>query len=441
MYTTLVGHVQSGKTLEEMNFCYQNVTIGIPVIFITRNITADQLQLFARFSDFNKTIDTPMEIKILSHGSIEDTVKSMEKSSVIILLCNRMQLRKMKQVLKVYTDEYSLCIDEADFAIKSKDLSSESDALLTQIKSGAKHVLGATATPLALFTNQNDINTIVTLKKNKRYQGIESLNVEFVDPCITTDPRSDTVTINEIYTTLLKKSKAFLLHLVTKKRVQQMKIMHFVSGLFPTFTYIVYNGDGIQVICKNREELPFTKPRSVNKYGQNINKYHMLHKENCVIHFFENYSIAEVLQILVDDFYEHTHISILSGNLASRGVSFVSSDYSLHLTDQYFHPGPKTHGENYMQSLRILGCYNDTLPLTLWCSERTWESINSHNELIHTITNEIKNNVSWLKKIKNVLILKPNSPLTRPRLTVPFRKITHSHFSLDFTDEFYSNEE
>ena len=55
-YLTLVGHVQSGKTHEEINYTYQSVENGFPVIFIVRNITADQLQLVARIHEFNKTV-------------------------------------------------------------------------------------------------------------------------------------------------------------------------------------------------------------------------------------------------------------------------------------------------------------------------------------------------------------------------------------------------
>ena len=55
-YLTIVGHVQSGKTYEEINYCFASVKRGFPVFFITRNITADQLQLNARFIEFNKTL-------------------------------------------------------------------------------------------------------------------------------------------------------------------------------------------------------------------------------------------------------------------------------------------------------------------------------------------------------------------------------------------------
>ena len=100
-YLTLVGHVQSGKTNEEINYCYSSINNGYPVIFLVRNIRADQLQLSMRISQFNETIDTPLKVKILSHGSVEQIAKSMEINSIIIVLCNRIQLKKMKEFLKI----------------------------------------------------------------------------------------------------------------------------------------------------------------------------------------------------------------------------------------------------------------------------------------------------------------------------------------------------
>ena len=440
-YLTLVGHVQSGKTNEEINYCYSSINNGYPVIFLVRNITADQLQLSMRISEYNQTIETPLKVKILSHGSLEQIAESMKLKYIVILLCNRIQLKKMKEVLKIYKGEYNICIDEVDFSIKSKNNESESDIILSQIKNSANHILGATATPIAVFTTQREMTKVIKLKPNKRYHGVESLNIEFVNNFITNDPRSDIETINQIYSSLLQKKSAVLLHSVTKKRKNHLSLMLFTANLFPTFTYIIYNGDGIQVLCKNREPEHFAKNRSVNRYGQNINKYHLLKKNNIFIHFFENYSISEVLQLLVNDpFYDHTHVSIISGYLASRGVSFVSSDYSIHLTDQYFNAGRQTHGENYLQSLRILGCYNDTTPLTLWCSKRSWKCILQHNKLINSIVNSIHNDSQWMAKIKEVMINKPDSPLTRPGLTTKLRKISNNHFSLILSDDDHEEE-
>ena len=428
-YLTLVGYVQSGKTHEEINYTFSSIKKGYPVIFITRNINADQLQLVKRINEFNYDIKT----KLISHGSVEEIAESMNNLFVIILLCNHHQLRKMKNVLKVYKGEYNLCIDEVDFSIKAKDNLTQTDFFLNQIKNGANHILGATATPIAVFTTQKEMSKVIKLKPSKNYHGVESLNIEFIENNISNDPRSDEFTIKQIYSNLLEKDHAVLLHSVTKKRKNHLSLMNFISNLFPTFTFIIYNGEGIRVICKNRNGTHFAKAKSINQYGQFINKYNIVDDT----HLFQNYSISEVLQLLVNDpFHKHTHISIISGVLASRGVSFVSTDYTLHLTDQYFNTGRVTHGENYLQSLRILGCYSDNVQLTLWCTTRSWKCILEHNKIINSLVEGIDGNKNWLQKIKNIMVSKPTTPLTRPRLISKFRKISNSHFfSLELSDD------
>ena len=58
-YVTLIGHVQSGKTIELLNYCYQSIfSHNTPVIFIIRNITDDRLQLLSRFFNYNKLLTT-----------------------------------------------------------------------------------------------------------------------------------------------------------------------------------------------------------------------------------------------------------------------------------------------------------------------------------------------------------------------------------------------
>ena len=67
-YVTLVGDVQSGKTNEELKYCHESISIHkVPVIFIVRNITADQLQLYHRINDFNNKNNCNLICKILSH--------------------------------------------------------------------------------------------------------------------------------------------------------------------------------------------------------------------------------------------------------------------------------------------------------------------------------------------------------------------------------------
>jgi len=429
-YLTVVGHVQSGKTNEEINYCYRSINEHkVPVVFIVRNITADQLQLRYRFDQ----TDTLLNVKLLKALTVEKAVKFMESLGIIILLCNGFQLKKMEDIIVQFNKPFNLCIDEVDFSIKSKDQASIIDQHLSFIKKKAKFILGATATPFALFSSDTSLSKIKKIKPNNNYHGIESLNVNFVESCIIRSehdfPLCDLPAMDEIYEAFLEKDQGVILHTVVKERENHTKIQTYLSELYKNMTVLTYNGDGIKVVNLERNNFPFTEKRMVNNYGQLINKYFIL--EN-FIHCFKNYSISEVLQILKDDTeYNHTHICIIAGHLASRGISFVSTDYSLHLTDQYLYAAKNTHGENLLQSLRILGCYNDDTPLTLWCSEKTWGSIINHNKIINNLVSGVNNTTSWMAKIKRVYINKPSSPLSRPRLCNYSVKRGKKNFTLD----------
>ena len=427
-YLTLVGYVQSGKTIEEINYCYRSIhEYQVPVIFIVRNITADQLQLRSRF---NKS---GLEIKLLNTLTQDKAIEFMESLGVIILLCNEWQLQKIRRIINLFTGKYNLCIDEVDFSIKSKDLISPIDTLLKDIKKKANHILGATATPFALFSSEKSLSKVRRIKPNENYRGIETLNVNYVDSCIIRSeddfPLCDMGAMDTIYESFNLKDHGVILHTVVKERENHYKIQRYLSHVYPNMTVVVYNGDGIKIICKHRNNKPFADSKELNGYRQLINRYNLLDDN---IHYFQNYSISEVLQLLVDDpEYNHTHISIISGHLASRGISFVSTDYSLHLTDQYYYASKSAHGENLLQSLRILGCYQDTAPLTLWVSKKTWKSIELQNKIINNLVNGVDNSMNWMAKIKEVSINKPNRKLTRPNLCNYAVKSNNDNFVLD----------
>lgn len=426
-YVALVGHVQSGKTNEELKYCFQSTIIHkLPVIFIVRNITADQLQLYHRINDFNNKNNCNLICKILSH--MNDIDNFLNNCGIIILLCNCPQLKKISTLLTNYHGKYNLCIDEADFSLKTKNFSSKIDYYLNHLKQRANHILGATATPVAMFSGDKLLSKVKKLTCNENYCGIESLSVRHINSNISNSPESDHFAINEIYSSLLQQSNAVLLHTVSKYKTFHEKLLIYISRLFPQYALLTYNGNGIKVVCNGNRRL--AKPKAVNNYGQLINKYFYVDG----VHYFINYSISEVLQILKNE--NHSHISIIAGHLASRGISFVSSDYSLHLTDQYFVPGEKTHGENYLQSLRILGCYKDPCEITLWCSKRTWRRIIEHNNIIDNLVESSDNNSEWFEDLQKVRIPRPDTPLTRPRLSAgtSFNKINFSdHFTFNIS--------
>jgi len=330
-----------------------------------------------------------------------DSPDLFSEIGVIIVLCNHVQLQKLNDNL---TGKYNLCIDEVDFSIKSKNFSSKIDRLVYSLKKSANHILGATATPFAVLSSEKMLDKVKKLPLRSNYKGITDIKVNYIEPIIIKNvnrfPVCDHYAIKKVYSNCLSKNRCVLLHTVVKEKIFQKSLFDYLSLRWSLFTLVIYNGDGIFV--KSNKKDPYFK----------VSKKYFINDEQ--VHVFKDHSISQVLQLLKDD----THISIISGHLASRGISFVSTDYSVHLTDQYFHPGKSTHGENLLQSIRLLGCYNDSVELTLWCSKEVFEQIHEQYNFINNIINNCQNSKQWIEKIKGISLQKPSRALTRPKLLI-----------------------
>ena len=209
-YLTIVGHTQSSKINEEINYCFSSVNHHkTSVLFIVRNVTADQIQLYTRFEN------TKLPVKILNEFvTIQESVEFLESTGIIILLYNTSQLLKIKRILENYKGEYNLCIDEVEFLIKTKDLVTSNEILMDDLKKSAIHTLGATATPFMIFLNDNK-------------PGVDNLHVKYI-----TDTKI-------IYDSILKKDRAILLHTVTKLKKKQYCLFEELSNEYPNLTILV----------------------------------------------------------------------------------------------------------------------------------------------------------------------------------------------------------
>lgn len=421
-YLTLVGSVQSGKTIEEIMYCYSSTNnYHCPVVFLVRNILADQLQLSSRLKQFNEKIQEPYILKSspLSHLTLQSALGLLKECGIIIALCNVTQLNRLNVILSSYNGKYNLCIDEVDFSIKSSYKTTQTDIVLSKLKEGANHIMGATATPFALFSSEyNLLSKIKKINSHPNYKDIYSLEIRYIGyigyiGSKLTPEIKDFENMDKIYGECSLKNFCIILHTVHKKKIIHNKLLHYISEKYKTFVVLSYNGDGI--IVKNFCDKPLLKNINLNSYNQLVNKYYYQNNE----HIFINFSISEVLQIIKDNHSKgDIHISIISGMLASRGISFVSTDYKWHLTDQYLHASKKTHGESLLQSLRLLGCYNDSIKLTLWCTKEIWFEIKSQHNLINKTIHELHDTNEWLLKMKNMKISsKPKRHLTRPKLS------------------------
>ena len=71
-----------------------------------------------------------------------------------------------------------------------------------------------------------------------------------------------------------------------------------------------------------------------------------------------------------------THIAIIAGELADRGISFVSSEYHWHPTSMYYVPSAGATVSHIIQAAgRLCGNFDDDIPLQLFAPSETLENL------------------------------------------------------------------
>jgi hypothetical protein len=145
-----------------------------------------------------------------------------------------------------------------------------------------------------------------------------------------------------------------------------------ISELSDTWIAISYNGEGIWVsspkisgdikIITGKDK----KGKDVVVTGKLVTKRGY---EGLGIINFPKLSINNILQYIKDEIREVGNIVIASGRLASRGINFTSTDYKWHLTHQVLYMSKMSTNQDLVQSIRLCGCYNDDIPLTLFTSQ------------------------------------------------------------------------
>ena len=85
---------------------------------------------------------------------------------------------------------------------------------------------------------------------------------------------------------------------------------------------------------------------------------------------------------IIDSLEQHSKIIFIANRLSNRGLSYVSSDFSRHLTHQITRVKSTVGG--FIQSLRILGIYNkDTPKLVLTIMEEDQEKFKRFKQFIN----------------------------------------------------------
>ena len=228
----------------------------------------------------------------------------------------------------------------------------------------------ATALPV-MFRRVNELKSeqIIRLQAPLNYKGIQ--NIDFTTIDINERDINKKVMLNLMETKYNSfKDKNGEIHpvilLIKDERIKRNQLEmknNLVNNLQikKKWGMLVWNGNGMYINMPKRDPI-FVKNLCINDALQNI-KEHKYGK------------IPE-------------YIGIISGDLANRGQSFVSTDYAWHLTHMIMSASDTSSGTNLVQYTRLCGCYNDDIHLTLYTSNEIQKELYAYDYYQNQIVEE-----------------------------------------------------
>lgn len=232
--------------------------------------------------------------------NIIDSSHNKLTNGINIILNNK---HRKKYILNVNLNLYILFFDEADLTYKS----------FKPFYGFKRYYI--TATP---FNMKVQFDNTIEITPPINYYGLNELTVNVYD--------ND---YSNVFQDFIDQKSGILL-ITTFRLIETMiELSMMLSIKYPNLTFIVLNSTVKQV---NNGFVKIIKKQSINK--------------------------------IIDNLQNESHIVFISHRLASRGLSFVSSDYKRHLTHQILKLN--TNVVSNIQKTRLCGIYSSNLELKLY---------------------------------------------------------------------------
>jgi len=387
-YIVVKGNIQSGKSSLMKYFAAYMIKESMNVVIILRNIKDDVESMKIKLTGFRDEKGFEYDIICVSDIKTSSDLKYQMtcKNKIFLLEGNSTQIAKFNKFISEKTRPLAMEIDELD--LNTKDETTKFQVEFTNLLSSGKisQILGITGTALPIFFKKGDLNKeqIISLESPTNYKGIHNITITNID--ITDE--------NIIEKTLLKmldsdyaffdkdgkKHPAIILikdEHVKSKQQEQMKKLHENVRLKKHFCIIKHNGDGVEISMCGNKKLPLKKKKI---------------------------SINEALQRIKDlNDYEIKYIAIIAGNLASRGLSYVSTDYGWHLTHELLNCSSNTTGTIITQACRLCGCYSDDIPLEMFTSLEISKELKAYDKLQERIVERCEDDLVEPEKLDEVM--------------------------------------
>ena len=323
--------------------------------------------------------------------------------NIYIEIGNASRIKKLFTKLKKIRKEYVLFIDEVDFMDSENTKTAEE---LSKLKGEAYCVFGISATIMDPILKKEDSNLIV-LSKPENYRGIESFNIVILpnkNSVLTkkvSNPIEDDTNLQNYLQTFANRKPYFVpiyneCHPVdTLIRTSLAKdpnriILSYIATHFPSIPCMFYSGGGtielyLPTITTPIELADGKKSKLQSLMSQDKNT----EIDSRLFHYFTSTSPSFVKQWLYENggVHTYTHIITIAGRLASRCISYGSSNFEQckaenklwwHLTEMYLSAASDTDQPELIQTagrLCVATPRGDNIPLTLYATEEVQEDL------------------------------------------------------------------
>lgn len=447
---------QSGKSAFIIARALYSVIDGKTPIIVLRDITGDLNQLMTRLigqlkriSDFAEEykFEYTDKIEVLRNLSSETFTTALAGNLARIVVClgNDTQLGKIVEKTRNHESTFDLIVDENDHVDYGSGPTAE---LLGILKNRAHQFIGISATSMVPIMKERefDAESQFVLSVPDDYRGFDQIvykelpennvyslsskNVEFEDMLENDGNMLDF--FNEFLTKppVMRRDGAkmpnILLVKVTRYVSSQINLRDGLIGTFPNdkFAVIVYNGCGVSIY---HPDLPDTF--AIGK--------HILEKGA----YNKNVHVTNALQYFIDNggYTKYPHIVIISGDLAARGISFVSTDYQWHLTEMYYIPCESTSIPELIQAAgRLCGRNkNGSITLILHSTAKVIKNLYKGSKLLEElISRSIEMNIAN-RPLSQII---PTIPINKQKIPVGNHKLVSEKAKLLKTKLAYTKE-
>lgn len=461
----IAGHVQSGKSAVICGLAvYMVKVLKKPVVIVVRNYTADYKQLASKF-DRNGSFE---EFDVLVHYAKDvnsNQIFHPNYPAITICLEHQTQLRKLIESHRNRPEAFCLIADEADAICYKQYDDRERIAQFTELWSRAQQFIAITATAFDMLYMESrlDNQSIYQLPVPEFYKGIQHPDFSF-----GVLPQKFDFNLSNISPSVAKLSddmEAFYLDLldtptfelddgyhpviclqktesVIRKQVQSLAALarHPVFG--EEFIVMTYNGDGVYLYA------PFDIGRTIAEtHGADIKLVYLSDIRN-VFHY-KDLGIHHILQHLKDLNQPDRikHIVIIGGQMVSRGLNIVSTDYQWHLTHQIYKTSAQSTCAEDIQGCRIFGVYRDNIPTRLYCLQKDINNITQAQHLqeriyegasFHQLTESLPQLCEKIKVFKGLI---PRKRTTKKCMEPQWKKVQSERAQYEEVQERESKEE